>query len=174
MRIALTGCPRASAIRCASWGWASPASSFSSPGWRGALSPGCRRVSTRSPTLGCAMLPHLLLAGLATHPAARGVALHDPHLGPGDRQGPRGHVAHDHRVRRRRRVTADSNRCHEDGVTGYVSAVADLGRMLLEAVPVGGDGAGADVDVGADHRVADVAEMRNRASRPDPGVLDLG
>ena len=45
--------------------------------------------------------------------------------------------------------------------------------MLVRAVVVAGDGAGADVAVGADLRVAQVGQVRGLATPPEPRLLDL-
>ena len=53
------------------------------------------------------------------------------------------------------------------------TSVADLGAVLVAAVVVGGDRAGADVRAGADLGVADVGEVRHLGALADLGVLHL-
>ncbi len=52
-------------------------------------------------------------------------------------------------------------------------ARADLGAVLVEAVVVAGDGAGADVGFGAHVGVADIGEVVDLGALGDHGVLDL-
>ncbi len=68
---------------------------------------------------------------------------------------------------------ADLDRRHQRGVGADKGACPDLGPMLVEAVIVAGDGAGADVSARADARVADISEMVNLGALADLGLLDL-
>src|SRR5439155_8522 len=56
---------------------------------------------------------------------------------------------------------ADREEGHEARVGADERAVADRGRVLRDAVVVARDRAGADVDVGAHGRVADVGDVRH-------------
>jgi hypothetical protein len=59
-------------------------------------------------------------------------------------------------------AVADFHRRHQRGVGAGEGARADRGLVLEEAVVVAGDGAGAEVGVGADMDVADIGEMELR------------
>ena len=65
------------------------------------------------------------------------------------------------------------DRRHDRRVAAGAHAVADVRRVLVVAVVVGGDVAGGDVAVPADDGVADVAEVRHLAALADAAVLDL-
>src|SRR5439155_3597758 len=99
--------------------------------------------------------------------AARRVPLHDFHIGAADRQAPSGHILCNYGISGRGRVAADPNRSHEDRVARDIDAVADLGDVLLESVPVRRNTARTDVYVRADHRVAEVRKMRDGAPGAD-------
>ena len=71
------------------------------------------------------------------------------------------------------RARADRHRRDQLGVGSDVHVVLDDGAVLVRAVVVAGDGAGADVDVAADARVADVGQVVGLAARPDRARLDL-
>ena len=68
---------------------------------------------------------------------------------------------------------ADLDRRHQRRVRADKGAGADLGAMLVEAVIVAGDGAGADISARADAGVADISEMVNLGALADLGLLDL-
>src|SRR5690348_1533913 len=57
------------------------------------------------------------------------------------------------------RTFADPHRCDQRSVGTDERAIADFGNELVDAVVVTGDGAGADVDPGADLGVAEIGEM---------------
>ncbi len=56
-------------------------------------------------------------------------------------------------------AVADGDRGDQGGVGADEDAVADGGLVLVDAVVVAGDDAGADVDAGTDDRVAEVGEV---------------
>ena len=64
-----------------------------------------------------------------------------------------------------RRAATDGHRRDQLRVGADEDVVLDHGAVLVRAVVVAGDGAGADVDVAADGRVADVGEMIGLAAR---------
>ena len=68
---------------------------------------------------------------------------------------------------------ADLDRRHQRGVGADKGAGADLGAMLVEAVIVAGDGAGADISARADAGIADISEVVNLGALADLRLLDL-
>src|SRR3990172_4305932 len=71
------------------------------------------------------------------------------------------------------RALADDERRHERRVGADEGAVADPRLVLGPAVVVAGDRAGADVDVLAHGRVAEVREVVRLGAAPDPRLLRL-
>ena len=69
---------------------------------------------------------------------------------------------------------ADAHRRPHDGVRADEGARADAGAVLVHAVVVGGDGAGADVHPLAHVGIAQVAEVMALGAGTDAAVLDLG
>ena len=132
----------------------SPAKSRSWQSRAAGVSPGrCSRNSTTSLGLLRLLVARLHLA-VARRPAvARGLraAL--------DRQRVVRHILGDHRSRTDIGAAADLHRRHQRRIRADEGAGADRGLVLVEAVVVAGDGAGADVGTGADMGVADVGEM---------------
>ena len=104
---------------------------------------------------------------------ASSVAGHLALLAALHRQGPGRHVAGDHRPGSGGGVVADLHRGHQHGVRPDEHPVADDGAVLLPPVVVAGDGAGADVAVLPDDRVADVGEMGHLAPPAHHGGLGL-
>src|SRR5207253_10900477 len=102
------------------------------------------------------------------------VAFDDFHVGPADRQAAGGHILCDYGISGRGGVAADPYRGDEDCVARDIGAIADLGDVLFEAIPVSRAAARANLHVRPDYGVAEVREMRYRAAGADPGVLDLG
>ena len=88
-------------------------------------------------------------------------------------QGVGGHVLGDRRARRDVGVRADAHRRDELRVRSDERAVFDHRRVLLDAVVVAGNGAGADVDALADRRVAEVRQMIGLGLRPERRLLQL-
>src|SRR5205814_3392129 len=111
---------------------------------------------------------------LVLRSAARRVALDDLHLRTPDRQASSGHIFCYYRISGRGRVAADPDRGDENRVARDVGAIGNFRDVLFEAVPVGRDAAGADVDVGPDNGVTQIAEMRDGTAGADLGILDLG
>src|ERR1700688_3262224 len=70
-----------------------------------------------------------------------------------------GHLAGNDRARTDIGPAADLDRRHQRRVGADERAGADLGLVLCEAVIVAGDSARADIGVGADMGIADIAEM---------------
>ena len=56
-------------------------------------------------------------------------------------------------------VLADLDRGHHDRTGADEGPIADLGLVLAGAVEIGGDRPGADVDVPADHGIAQVGQV---------------
>src|SRR5699024_4017304 len=71
------------------------------------------------------------------------------------------------------RTTTDVQRSHQRRVGADESALTDHREVLVGAVVVTGDGAGADVGLRADLGIADVAQMRGLRASGQPGLLDL-
>src|SRR3990170_6549748 len=67
----------------------------------------------------------------------------------------------------------DLDRRHQRSVGADKGARPNLGPVLVEAVIVAGDGAGADVSAGADACVADISEVVNLGALADLRLLDL-
>src|ERR671919_273791 len=94
-------------------------------------------------------------------------------IGAGDSQGARRDVPGDHRSGSSVGRIPDIYRRDQGRVNRDSDVVADHRAVFAESIPVGGDRAGADVGVLTDLRVADVGEVRDLASGPDIGFLDL-
>ena len=77
-------------------------------------------------------------------------------------------VLADHRTGADRGTVADRDRRDQRGVRTDEGTVADHGPVLVGAVVVAGDGAGTDVDAGADLGVADVAQVVDLGCRGRP------
>src|SRR5882724_652007 len=80
-------------------------------------------------------------------------------LGPLQRHRIVGYIAGNDRARTDVSAAADLDRRHQRGIGADECAGADLGLVLCEAVIVAGDGARADIGIGADMGIADIAEM---------------
>src|SRR4029077_15899100 len=85
-----------------------------------------------------------------------------------------GDVFGDHRAGPGSRALAKFDRSDEHRVHTDESAVADLGAVLVLAIEVGCDRAGADVGILAKVGVAEVRDMRDLAVPPHPGPHELG
>src|SRR5262245_25778886 len=92
---------------------------------------------------------------------------------PLERQGVGFHVAGDDAARADVGAIADLEGRHQRGVGADKGAGAHVGEVLLEAVVVAEDGAGADVGTLADPAVADVGEMIGLGARLQARVLHL-
>src|SRR5205823_3175670 len=68
---------------------------------------------------------------------------------------------------------ADLDRRHQRRVRTDERAGPDLGVVLVETVIVAGDGAGADVGVGANMRIPEIGNMIGLGAGLDRGRLDL-
>src|SRR5207247_476941 len=84
-----------------------------------------------------------------------------------------GDVARHHRPGAGPGPSADRDRCAQHGVDPEERAVADHGAVLLAAVEVGGDRAGADVHLLPDLGVAEVAEVMLLGSGSQGRLLEL-
>src|SRR5207244_12379637 len=84
----------------------------------------------------------------------------------GDGELARRHVARDGRARADGRALSDGDRRHQLHVGADLHIVLDHGAVLVGAVVVAGDGAGADVDVASYRCVADVREVVRLAGAP--------
>src|SRR5690606_38546771 len=71
------------------------------------------------------------------------------------------------------RAGTDRDRRHQIGARANEGTIADDSTVLIGAIVVAGDGARADVDVGADIGVADVAEMVDLGTPLQARRLDL-
>src|SRR5690606_19289524 len=71
------------------------------------------------------------------------------------------------------RAVAHLARRHEHGAAADEGVVADHGAVLVLAVVVGGDRAGADVRLAADAGVAAVTEVLGLRAGTDPALLHL-
>src|SRR5581483_1385524 len=90
-----------------------------------------------------------------------------------NRELSRGRVLGERGPGAQRRAAADAHRRDELGVRADEDVVLDDRAVLVGAVVVAGDGAGADVDVPADLAVADVGEMVGLGARADAARLHL-
>ena len=88
-------------------------------------------------------------------------------------QGPGRNILSDDRSRSRIRSIADSNRSDEHVVRARARVSAHLGAVLVDAVVVGRNRAGANVGALADRGVADVREVRHFGPAAEGGVLHL-
>ena len=68
---------------------------------------------------------------------------------------------------------ADSNRRNQGAVGSDERVVFDVGFVFLRAVVVGGNDAGADIDVLPDRGVADISQMSGFRAATEPRFLDL-
>src|ERR1700754_388350 len=93
--------------------------------------------------------------------------------GAGDAERVGRHVLGDHATRARDRAVTDLHRGDERGVDARLDIGPDRGAVLVAAVVVGRDVAGAHVRVLADVRVPDVGQVRDLRALADVGVLDL-
>src|SRR5690606_6704634 len=100
-------------------------------------------------------------------------AVHGALLAAGQGELAFGRVAGDHRTGADGGARADRHRREQRAVGADEGAVADGGGGLVHAVVVAGDGAGADVDLRADARVAQVGEVVGLAARAERRVLGL-
>ena len=66
-----------------------------------------------------------------------------------------------------------AHRRDEGGVRADEGARADLGPVLVEAVVIAGDGAGADIGLGPDRGIAEIGEVVDLGAGAELGVLDL-
>src|SRR6185503_12550023 len=94
-------------------------------------------------------------------------------LGARHRQLPGRRVLADGRAGADVRAARDAHRRDQRRVRADEAFVLDHGAVLLGAVVVAGDGAGADVDARADLGVADVGEVVGLRARTEAARLDL-
>src|SRR5499433_2713912 len=114
----------------------------------------------------------LLLGGTASAAARHPAFLH--HLrAPLDGERTRRHVLGDDGACSHEGVVADGERRHHAAVTPHEGAVSHLRLVLVGAVVVHEDHAGADVDAVTHRDVADVGEVARLASPPDARLLHL-
>src|ERR687891_1039677 len=90
-----------------------------------------------------------------------------------DAQAAGRHVAIDRAAGADHGALADGHRRDQRAVRADERAGADVGPVLAETVVVAGDGAGADVCLGADAGVADVGQVIGLGAGLEHGVLDL-
>ena len=90
-----------------------------------------------------------------------------------DRQRLIGHIVGDRRAGGHIGALADRDRRDELRVAANEGAVADDGLVLLLAVVVAGDRAGADVDVLADRRVSQIREVARFRLAAERGLFQL-
>ncbi len=91
-------------------------------------------------------------------------------LGALERKGVGRDIARDARRRADDGAVADGHGRDEHRVGADEDAVADHGPVLMHAVVVASDRAGADVDALAHRRIADIGEVRHLAARADVGI----
>src|SRR5258706_4655861 len=91
-----------------------------------------------------------------------------------DRELPRGDVLRDDGAGAGSGIVADRERRPEHRVDAEEDPLADRRPMLALAVEVGGDRPGADVRLGPELRVAEIAHVVLLHARTEPGVLQLG
>src|SRR5215831_1537090 len=90
---------------------------------------------------------------------------------PRDRQRILRHVLGDDAAGRDISAIADRNRRDQSRVRPDKHVVADDGPVLVEAVVIAGDRAGADIRAGADLAVAEIGEMVGLGAPAQPGRL---
>src|SRR3954447_17531340 len=139
-------------------------------------SPSTRRPAhSSSPTY--PTMPHIASAPLLLRRLPRRLLCHPaldvPLLAGADRERARWNVLAHRRAGAHVGILADRHRRDELRVRADESAVLDGRPMLVRAVVVAGDGAGADVAALADHRVAQVGEVIRLAALPERRVLQL-
>ena len=91
----------------------------------------------------------------------------------GDSETVRRHVIRDDGAGAHERSVADGDRGHKEGVRADERALADHGPVLAVSVVVARDGAGADVDLRPDARVAEIGKVADLGARTEIDVLDL-
>src|ERR1700722_15526420 len=89
------------------------------------------------------------------------------------RQGVGRYVFRDHRAGSDIGALADFDRRDQRRVRTDEGILADRRAMLVAAVVIAGDGAGADIGVGADKGVADIAQMIGLGAGFQHRLLDL-
>ncbi len=82
-------------------------------------------------------------------------------------------VLRDRRAAADRRAGADLDRRHQHAVAADVRVGADRRAVLVRAVVVGGDAAGAEVDPLADLRIAEIGQVIRLGAVAEARVLDL-
>src|SRR5579864_3148778 len=93
--------------------------------------------------------------------------------GAAQSEGVRRNRIGDHGTCRKICTVANLDGGHQRRIAAYEDTVADLGLMLLAAVVIAGDGAGADVDVLADDGIAKIGQVIGFCARTHPGLLQL-
>src|SRR5262245_40114514 len=83
------------------------------------------------------------------------------------------HVLGDRAARADVGALAHGDRGHERGVAADEGPALDLRLVLVDAVVVAGDGAGADVDARPDRGVAEVAQVLGLRARAELRLLEL-
>src|SRR5690606_19016639 len=68
---------------------------------------------------------------------------------------------------------ANGHWSNQQGIASDEDVVTDLGAVLVDAIEVAGHGAGADVDVGPQAGIADVAKMADPDAFLHAGILEL-
>src|SRR6478672_11208948 len=84
-----------------------------------------------------------------------------------------GYVVRDHRTRSDIGPLPDRHRRDEAGIRPNEGPGPDFGPGFDVAVIVARDGAGTDIRLRADARIADIAEVADFRARPDIGILDF-
>src|SRR6185312_14993055 len=115
------------------------------------------------------MMPHISLTPLLL----RDPVFESPLLPRADCQRAGRHVFTNRRAAADVRPFADRDRSDELRITADERPVFDRGLVLVHAVVVAGDGAGADVDLRADLRVAEIGEMHRLGTRTERGLFQL-
>ena len=84
-----------------------------------------------------------------------------------------GGVFADYRTSANRRVSANGYGRYQGAVRANKGAVADLGLVLVRAIIIASDRAGADIDRVAEHRVTQVTQVIGFAINTELGVFGL-
>src|SRR5687768_5892283 len=90
-----------------------------------------------------------------------------------DHRRTRLHVLRHHRSCTGAGVVAQPDRSAQDGVTAQEDALSDLGAVLVHAIEIGGDRAGAHIGLRTNPGVAKVAEVSYLHTAGQVTVLDL-
>ena len=104
----------------------------------------------------------------------RSLPVGDMTLGhPGDDEFVLAHFAGDRGTGADGRSLAHRHRRHQLGVRADKDVILDDGLVLVGAIVVAGDGTGANIHIGTNLAVAQIAQMTRLGAKPEGGILDL-